>query len=276
MLEDDHVTDMLGIVRRETGIDFLLYRRPTVLRRIQNRMVSLRIGSTGDYLARLRSDPTEPAGLAERITIKVSRFYRNAAAFDLLRRDVLPGLARRRTGQPLRIWSAGCGCGEEAYTLAMLLEDLGLEGTVDGTDVDVSALAAAQAATYGASALVELPEGWAARFTDVSTAASAAAHTVRESVRSRVRFFRHDLTSGRRPHADTPYDLVACRNVLIYFQPGAQQDAFATLVGSLRQGGALCLGEAEWPPAAVAAMLHPLSQRHRIFRLGTPGKEPEP
>jgi len=276
MLDHNHVTEILGIVLRETGVDFLRYRRTTVLRRIQNRMLSLRVGSSSEYLDRLRSDPAEPAGLAERITIKVSRFYRNAPTFDLLRREVLPALARHLGGHPLRCWSAGCGCGEEAYTLAMLLEELGLEGTIDATDIDASALATANAATYAASSMYELPGEWVPRYTDVRSAAAGPSFTVRESLRGRVRFFRHDLTSGAAPRGPVPYDLVACRNVLIYLQPPAQHQALGTLVDCLASDGVLCLGEAEWPPAALAGALRPIHPRHRIFTRSIPEKEPTP
>lgn len=274
MLDDTHVKEILAVVLRETGVDFLRYRRATVLRRIHNRMLSLRVSSQAEYLARLQSDPLEPAGLAERITIKVSRFYRNAATFDLLWRDVLPGLARQQGGRPLQVWSAGCGCGEEAYSLAMLLEEGGLDGTVDATDVDPSALAAANAGTYTAAAMAELPPEWAERYTDMRSTAAGPTYTVRPVLRDRVRFFRHDLTSDTTPQRRTSYDFVACRNVLIYLQPHAQQQALGLLADRLRPGGVLCLGEAEWPPAALAGLLLPTHQRHRIFARRILEKEP--
>ncbi len=274
MLDDNHVTEMLGIVLRETGVDFFRYRRPTVLRRIHNRMMSLRIACPDAYLARLRSDPAESAGLAERITIKVSRFYRNAATFDLLRREVLPALVRQRGERALRLWSAGCGCGEEAYTLAMLLDELDVEGTVDATDIDPAALSAAACGTYGAAALGELPTDLATQYTEHRPGPGDSAYTVRDSIRQRVRFLRHDLTAGGGPRAEARYDLIACRNVLIYLQPPAQHDALAALIGCLGPGGVLCLGEAEWPPAPLAASLRTIHQRHRLFAVSTPGKEP--
>src|SRR5690606_23549381 len=108
--------------------------------RIQSRMTSVGVASLAEYGRLLESSEREAFELLERITIKVSRFYRNRAAFELIRTRLLPALARR--GERLRVWSAGCGRGEEAWSLAMLLEDAGLEGTVHASDVDPGALAA--------------------------------------------------------------------------------------------------------------------------------------
>src|SRR5690606_32339232 len=99
------VDDIIALVRHRTGIDFSQYRRTTVERRIGNRMISIGAASLHAYLDRLRVDWEEALRLLERLTIKVSRFYRNARTFDALADEVLPALAHARAGAPLRIWS---------------------------------------------------------------------------------------------------------------------------------------------------------------------------
>ena len=256
------VGEILAVVRNRTGIDFAPYRKGTVRRRIQNRMIALGVEDPTAYFSLLNNEEDEAARLLERICIKVSRFYRNCETFELIRQEVLPQLEERHKGRPLRIWSAGCGFGEEAYTLAMLLDHAGVPGTVDATDIDVTALDQARHGLFSPDAFEELPPMLLERCVERPNGSKAR---VRETVRRRVRFFGHDLTSRTSPD-EQPYDLVLCRNVLIYLGREAQCHAFETLLASLANGGFICLGEAEWPPSSFANVLEPIDKRCRVFR----------
>jgi len=260
------VDRILALVRQRTGTDFSLYRQPTVRRRIGNRMISLGIAALDEYARYLDATRGEALQLLARLTIKVSRFYRNRATFDHLRSCVIPELAR--AGEPLRIWSAGCGCGEEAYTLAMLLADAGVPGTVHATDIDPQALDRAAAAIYGPDALDDLPCDLAARFLQPIRDPSAPCYRVRENVRDRVVFARYDITGEASLPTGAPFDLVAFRNVAIYFRRDVHDEVFARVVAALRPGGYLCLGEAEWPPASLEPHLCCAVRRLRLFRSG--------
>ena len=263
---DALVQAILDVLRLRTGCDFSRYRRATMHRRIRNRMIALGIASLPEYLARIEDAEDEALPLLERLTIKVSRFYRNRATFDLLRTHVLPHLARDRGGAALRMWSAGCGCGEEAYSLAMLLEEAALPGFVVASDIDPAALDAARAAAYPAEALAELPPELRERFL---RARPDGRYSVDEALRARVRLVAHDLT-GRRPAPGAEkYDLVCCRNVLIYLQREAQERLLHRLSAVIAPGGWLCLGEAEWPAPLVPGRLVPLGRTSHLFRLGT-------
>lgn len=256
---------ILAVVRERTGMDFSRYRPATVQRRIANRMISVGVRSLEAYLSLLVSSRDEAQHLLNRLSIKVSRFYRNRVAFEVLR-SVLPALARRAP-DGLRMWSAGCGCGEEPYTLAMLLEERGLAGSVVATDIDPAALQAAGQGAYAEEAAAELPRELAARFLVRAGRCPPrrSAVAVTPAVRSRVRFSRMDLLAGAQP-AGGPFHVVCCRNVLIYLQPDARNVAFATLRRALAPGGVLFLGEAEWPPEELAAGLSCLG-RSRVFIL---------
>jgi chemotaxis methyl-accepting protein methylase len=261
---------VLHIVRTRTGVDFGCYRVPMLHRRVSNRLVSLGTPSLTDYVSLLRSSATEPFQLLERLTIKVSRFYRHAPAFHHLRTVVLPALADARGGEPLRIWSAGCGAGEEPYTFAMLLEHLGLAGTVDATDIDFNAMERAREGVYPLSSAAELPASLLAEFLEPVVTRGQPQFRVQDNLRSRVRFARHDVTSDASAPGNGLFDLVSCRNVLIYLQRPAQERALCRLLDMIRPGGVLCLGEAEWPSPDLAARLEPLPQQTRLFRLRTP------
>lgn len=257
------VAAILALLRERTGIDFSHYRPSTIRRRILNRMISVGANTFEHYLGILRANEGESVQLLQRVTIKVSRFYRNASTFDVLRHQAIPELARRRAGVPLRIWSAGCGCGEEPYTLAMLLEEAGAPGIVEATDIDPTALHAAKLAHYSDASLTELPSVLRERYLEAADDRSL----VCESIRRRVRFSHHDLASQEDPPgAGSLFDLVCCRNVLIYFDQSIQEQAMRGLRRAVRSGGYLCLGESEWPMPSIAAYLDALPHRTRVFR----------
>jgi chemotaxis methyl-accepting protein methylase len=259
----DTVSTILAVLRERTGMDFTRYRVATVQRRIANRMISVGADSFEDYLTLLRDSEEEPALLLNRVSSKVSRFYRNRASFDLLRTRVLPDLAR--SGAPLRIWSAGCGCGEEPYSLAMLLEQAGLPGAIEATDIDPAALAAAEGAVYAVEAAAELPAELGARYLAPVFNGSRHMVAVARQVRERVRFAAHDLLSRSIPD-DGRFDLVSCRNVLIYLQADVREQVLGTLRRAVRPGGYVFLGEAEWPSEALSASLESLGHSARLFR----------
>lgn len=269
-LDGTVVDDILRALKRHTGVDFTGYRRSTLERRIANRMLSVLTPSSKQYLELLLSSKVEAARLLERLTIKVSRFYRYSLAFDVLRMHVLPELARQQPDRPLAVWSVGCGAGEEPYTLAMLFDAAGISSEIHATDVDRSALELASSAVFASSALRELPADLFERYLEVvPDAASCRGETqyrVRESLRQRVRFRFHDITSLQPAPAPTPFDLISCRNLLIYLQRELQERVLAQLCASLRPGGVLLLGEAEWPGASTMSALEVIHTRARLFR----------
>jgi chemotaxis methyl-accepting protein methylase len=257
------VTDgILRVVHRIAGVDFSGYRPQTVERRIRTRMMDLGIDDLVHYQRLLHDSSEEVQFLIGRLTIKVSRFYRNPLVFDSIRSEILPQLAR--LGRPVRIWSAGCGRGEEAYTLAMLMEEAAVHGEVIATDIDPLALLAAREATFEEAALSELPTSLATRFLKPSTRRSKT-YEVSEAVRARVAFQHADLTATSQIGM-APFDLVCCRNVLIYWNTTMQRAIFGHLLSHLHEGGWLCLGEAEWPERASAVQLDVIAARLRLFR----------
>lgn len=262
--DDAALAAILSVLRDKTGVDFSCYRRPTITRRVRNRMVSVGASTLPAYLEMIHASDEEAAALLDRITIKVSRFYRNAAIFDRIRGQVLPSLAGRAGAGPLSAWSAGCGRGEEAYTLALLMEDAGMAGEVLATDIDRSALAAAAEGVYPEAALQELPIALRERYLE-RVPGKAPRWRVAERVRGRVSFAVADVAEA--PRSSPPrFDLVCCRNVLIYLDRGAQQRALARVVASVVPEGYVVLGEAEWPPPDAMLELGVICPRQRIFQ----------
>jgi chemotaxis methyl-accepting protein methylase len=263
---------LLELLRARDGLDLSGYRRATLARRVQNRMMSASETTLDGYLERLRADPRETGRLLDRLTIKVSRFYRNAEAVEAVARALAAEVAR--APRRLALWSAGCGRGEEPYTLAVLLAELGqpaLPSAIVATDVDPGALESAAAATYGGDALGEVPAPILARHFARAIPSGAGRLRVGDGTRRRVRLERHDLACAERPPRGAPFDLVSCRNTLIYFEPPLQRRAFALLVEALAPGGLLWLGEAEWPAGPAAERFETVDRHARLFRLRGPG-----
>lgn len=262
--DDALLARVTALVAERTRVDLRAYRPGTVRRRLRNRMAHLAIDEPVAYVERLADDSLEASRLLEHVLVKVSRFHRCADTFRCLGDDVLPRLARAAGGRPLRILCMGAGRGEEPWTFAMLLEQAGIPGHVVAADVDSAALFATARATYPPSALVELPDELRARYLDPCERAGETAWRVRPELRRRVRVELRDVL--RPPVLQRhDFDLVSCRNLLIYLAPQAQTTALRGLLGSVRDDGVLLLGEAEWPPREMCEWLQPLAPRLRVF-----------
>jgi len=262
-IDDPAFGEILQLLRERTGTDFASYRLPTVARRTVNRMISVGVGTYADYLHVLRQREGEAARLLEHVTIKVSRFYRHAPTFETLRREVVPELARQSDGRLVTVWSVGCGCGEEPYTLAMLFAEAGVSCVIEATDIDPAALQRAAHGCYADAALFELPKDLRERY----LVRGDGFYEVSPALREQVRFSYHDILSSRPPPSGGEFDLVCFRNLLIYLGHEVQEQALQSARRAVRRDGYLCLGEAEWPSAAIATTLTPLAPDTRIFRL---------
>ncbi len=243
--KDRDLRSLLEQLRERSGIDFGSYKLPTILRRLQRRMVATNSENLRAYLRVLQRNPDEYQRLVNSFLIKVTEFFRDPELFDYLRDHILPELlpVAQRSGE-LRVWSAGCATGEEAYSLAILIgEALGdelndLTVRIFATDLDASAIAFARRGVYPATALAQVPPALVARyFTPMD-----GAYEIKKAVRGLMVFGQHDL--GQR--APFPrIDLALCRNVLIYFTPDLQRRALQLFAFSLRDGGYLALGKSE-------------------------------
>lgn len=248
--EERRMDLLLDQVRARSGIDFSIYRAPTIRRRLQRRMHDTGSVTLDDYIRYVRRHPEEYQRLASSFLIKVTDFFRDPDLFEYVRTELLPDVmaamrARVSTSKPqLRLWSAGCATGEEAYSLAILVaEQLGddldnVDVRIFATDLDAEAVAFARRGVYPASAIEALPPALIARhFTRLD-----GAYEISKRVRSLVLFAQHDL--GQRA-AFPRIDLVLCRNVLIYFTPELQRRALQLFAFALREGGVLVLGKSE-------------------------------
>ncbi|MGY6025246.1 CheR family methyltransferase [Streptomyces spinosirectus] len=262
---DEELEELLRFLRDARGFDFTGYKRSSLGRRIRKRMADAQVGSYRDYRDRLETNADEFDALFNTILINVTSIFRDPDAWTFLQREVLPELlAQSGTEDEIRVWSAGCSSGEEAYSLAMMFaEALGVEETLErvkiyGTDIDDEALRDARTGLYSAKALEPLgPE-----LRDKYFEQNGARFGFRSDLRRKVIFGRHDIT---RDAPISRLDLLVCRNTLMYFNVEAQTQIIDRFHFALREGGFLFLGKAEML-LNDAERFEVVSMRQRVFR----------
>jgi two-component system CheB/CheR fusion protein len=244
---EDPLRDLLTQVSAQTNIDFRNYKSSTILRRIGRRMAVTHNPTIRDYADYLRTHPDEVKELVKAFLIKVTGFFRDPEAFEFIGSTIIPELIERgkENGRMLRLWSAGCATGEEAYSLALLLADqLGPDFPewnvkIFATDLAADAISFARRGLYPENVLTELPDN----FRDHYFEPVDQGYRVSKSLRQVVIFGQQDISRG------VPFpriDLVTCRNLLIYLKPELQQLVLDLFAYSLHQShGYLFLGKAE-------------------------------
>ncbi|MFH6781222.1 MULTISPECIES: CheR family methyltransferase [Methylobacterium] len=248
-LDEADLTRICDLLYRHTGILVPGNRRPFIERRVLERMRATGAGTLPVYLARLRADAEGEVQLfVNAFTVNETYFFREEHQLRCLTASLLgPLTAGRSRHDPIRIWSMPCATGEEPYSLAIWLlehwpEVDAWEIEIVGSDIDTRALAAAQAGSYGARALMRLPPALVARYFIPQEAGS---WRILPDLRDSVRFTRRNLVDGAGMAREGRFDVVFCRNVLIYFDDASRGVAADNLFASLRPGGFLCLGHTE-------------------------------
>ncbi|GAA2534214.1 CheR family methyltransferase [Winogradskya humida] len=266
MYPTDPAFEALLVHLKETrGFDFTGYKRSSLMRRVDRRMTQVDSAGYADYLDYLQVHPDEFTVLFNTVLINVTAFFRDPDAWAYLSAEVLPALlAAKPAGAPIRVWSAGCASGEEAYTLAMVLaEALGIDAfrervKIYATDVDEEQLGEARQATYGEREMESVPPGMAAKYFEPA----GTGFTFRKDLRRSVIFGRNDLVQ------DAPIsriDILTCRNTLMYFNAETQAKILSRYHFALCDSGVLFLGKAEML-LSHGSLFHPIDLKRRIFR----------
>lgn len=263
-LSDAAYTAIVDQLRTRRQFEPGAYQERCLRRRIAKHIRSSGAGDTADYLARLQGDDPALDALLAALSLHVSQFFRDPGTFRTLEAQILPDLCRRARAAgsaELQLWSVGCAGGEEAYSLALLVDDLapaGLAVSILGTDVSAPALESARAGRYAPARLAAVP----AKVLDRYFTREGDDYRLSSAVRDRVSFARHDLLAAE----DFPAaDLILCRNVLIYFTRAEQERVVARFAAALPAGGVLVLGGTETLPANPGLFLAELPGE-RIYR----------
>ena len=268
---DNHQTEtLLKIVLEKTGTDLTGYRRPTLSRRLSDRRAKLGV-DTDQYLTICRDDPDECEALVNAIAINVSSFFRNPVVFEVLAQSVLPRLIKEK--DELRVWSAGCAAGEEAYSIAILIQEelkkiknATVHPVIFATDIDRQVLKKAKEAFYPRESLKDAKLGIVdAYFEPVKDGFKLCAGT-KKLVHCSADDLLSQQTAAPAESIYGSFDMVLCRNVLIYFSDTHQKQVIEKLYNSLAKGGVLVLGDSETLCRDLKARFKTIDARNRIYR----------
>jgi len=270
-IEDEEFHKIFSVLKARIGVDFNLYKQPTIRRRIQRRMDVLKMASVTDYEKFVHENAQEQQALIQDLLIGVMSFFRDQESFSALSEVVLPELLKSKTEDPLRVWIAGCSTGQEAYSVAMCVhEQLAEKGVATkfqlfATDISEKAVIKARSAVYSKKEVEKISEARLTTFFDETD----GSYQVKKSIRNLCVFAVHNFLH------DPPFsnvDLICCRNVLIYLEPFLQKKAFGLFHYALNENGVLLLGKAE-TAGNSSYLFSPFNQKQKAFlRKAAPGK----
>jgi two-component system CheB/CheR fusion protein len=263
--DDRGVDAIMRLLRDEYGIDFSHYKASTVTRRIERRLNLNRSLDIDMYVEQLRRDPRELSSLYEDLLIGVTRFFRDDEAFEALEHRIIPELVERALpDEQIRVWVPGCATGQEAYSIGILFHERfaarrkPVNLKILATDVHKASLEAASAGLYSEEQVAGISQDRLMRFFTLKPEGYQISQTLRES----IVFAPHNLI---RDAPFTKMDLIACRNLLIYFQPHAQKTVLTLFHFALKPGGFLFLGSSE-SPGALLEEFDTIDERAKIYR----------
>ena len=244
-VQADIYDQILKIISSSTNIDFSKYKETTIKRRIMRRMAIKGIQKTEDYHAYLKRNTGEIWAFAQDAFIIVSEFYRDKKQFDAFKIEITEYIKKRSKPRHIRIWVAGCAMGEEAYTVAMILEDiksdysLTFDYKILATDISDKAIGNARIGQYSGDSIKSAPTNWLSHYFNHDE----IVYEVKRKIRENVTFSIHNIFS------DPPFsniDIISCRNLLIYLDPEVQDQLIQLFNYSLnRNSGLLFLGPSE-------------------------------
>ncbi|MEX8548815.1 MAG: chemotaxis protein CheB [Mucilaginibacter sp.] len=244
-ISDEGLKEILSLIKGNSPLDFTDYKRPTILRRIKKRMLEHNFDSVDNYYAYLKNNPKEIGLLADDFLISVTSFFRDAEAFKVIENQVLPDIIdRKKNGDVLKIWVAGCATGEEAYSIAILVNeylnkiDKEIEVKLFTTDLNKAALDVASKGIY----TNKIENTVSAERLHKFFTPEGKNYKIKHEIRKMIIFAEHDLVKNP-PYCDT--DLISCRNLLIYMNPVLQKKVLSMMYFGLKKGGYLFLGPTE-------------------------------
>ena len=243
-LNDRILQQIYRILFDEHGVDFSLYKKNTIIRRIERRLSALKIESLIDYIKILENSEEEVTILYHDILIGVTSFFRDKEAFVKLQDQIQTIVSKKEQGEEIRFWSIGCSTGEEAYSIAIILSELLKEKLskykikVFATDIDDEALKIARAGVYAETSFEGVDKNIIKKYFSVQK----NQFEIKKTLRELVIFSKHNITS------DSPFlrlDMISCRNMLIYFGNSLQNKFFPIVHYALKDNGILFLGKSE-------------------------------
>ena len=226
-------------LKAKTEIDLDLYKEPQMKRRINNLITRAGYKECSEYFDHVCGNKDDFAAFIEYLTINVSEFFRTPEKFGKLETDVIPDLLKRSS--KLNIWSAGCSIGAEPYSLAIIMKEMtpGMRHRILASDLDIEILAKAKRGVYTADEIKCMAPERRRKYFDV---VDGDHYAVKQEIKSMIEFKRHNLLQDK---FETGFDLILCRNVVIYFTDEAKEQLYRHFFEALKPGGILFVGATE-------------------------------
>lgn len=262
------LAQLLPQILKATSIDFSSYKEETLLRRLEKRKATLGVSTADEYQAVIRRDPQELHALQHLFLVSLSSFFRDRASFAELERALAGALADKPLGDPVRVWVPACASGEEPYTLAIMLSELLKRAgktaahhrvEIVATDLNPDALGIARAGVYRQTAFKEMDE----RLIGAYFVPQGQHYALKDEIKACVRFEQRDVLSG--PPTGR-FDLVSCRNLLIYLKSPLQDQLIKSFHQALGSKGLLFIGQSESLTFVGNSLFAPVDHYHRLFR----------
>ena len=260
------LTEILAMIYGVSNVDFSLYKMKTIYRRVRRRMLTNGHEQLSDYLLQLKADENELRVLADDMLITVTEFFRDTEAFDFLEQEIIPELVANSTAaRPIRLWSAACSYGQEAYSLAILLymearrKGVRIDPQIYATDLREASIQKAGTGVFSGRDLVNLTDEMRQ---ECFERISEDEYRIIQPIRRWMVFAEHNML---RDPPFTRLDFISCRNVLIYFEGAAQRKVLSLLNFGLKDQGILFLGRSE-TLGDLADDFQTINQTWRVFR----------
>lgn len=263
-INEKGLPDLIQDVQKRLKIQLSNYKQDYIKRRLLSRMNSTRSKDFAEYHQYLRTHPEEEEKLRNALTINVTKFFRDLEVFDLVKKDIFPTILRDK--RTIKIWSAGCSSGEEPYTYAIILYELGktgiaFNGSIIATDIDEEMLKKARIGAYEKNALENMSDTQISRHFDKK---EDGKYYIKEHIKQIVRFQGHDLMTV------TPLsrgvDMVSCRNVTIYFNEQQKKDLVKLVHDSLGKDGFYIMGMSEYMAKDVEHLFKAYKPMLKVFQ----------
>ncbi|HMK45776.1 MAG TPA: protein-glutamate O-methyltransferase CheR [Methanocella sp.] len=268
-ISDPDLRLLIKRVKDHTGIDLGQYKDSYITRRLSTRMKFFNVSKYQEYLSILDTAPNEYEKVVDAFTINVSEFFRDIEVYNVISKQVIPDIVekKKRSGRRnLHVWSAGCACGEEVYSISMVLHEVlgrdynNLLIKLYATDIDEACMVKARQGIYNPSSLKNVDRTYMNKYT---TTMPDGKISVKDEVKSNVAFRAFDLIKGGK--LGTFFDLILCRNVMIYFSDEQKAKLLMEFYNSLLPGGYLIIGRTETLVGESKTAFKPVNSMERVY-----------
>jgi chemotaxis protein methyltransferase CheR len=265
--EDADLAVLKSLIKEKLGFNCEYYKNSHFKRRIDVRMRASGSKNYGDYVKLLKENTDERAVLMDTLTVNVTNFFRNSEVYDIIEKEVLPAVIKARGAghiKSIKIWSAGCSIGVEAYSIAMLLHHILGDSikryniSITGTDIDKASLQQAQQGVYSEAEMKDVRPAFLKKYFVLQ----GNQYHVIDELKKMTHFKSHDMISGLKMSG---FDIIFCRNVTIYFEKELQETLYMDFYNGLNENGFFVMGKTETLLGPSKDRFKPFNAKERIY-----------